>query len=217
MIVLAAAGACAGGGRSALDVITTRRSIRRFTSEKIPRETLIEIAEAGSLAPSAGNRQPWEFIIAKSPELIEKITQRLGWLGGPPEKERRPTAYIALLLEKSAASSWAHTASAGAALQNIQLAAWSRGIGSCCFGSIEREEVSRMLNVPDNLHLFVIIGLGFPAEAPVLREVDDSLRPCRDKEGKLHVPRKNPYEIVHLEGYGNRIVPAGKEGAPSPP
>lgn len=205
VLLLYSFGVSAASGNTTLDVIKSRRSIRRFTQEKIPRETLIRITGAGSLAPSAGNRQPWEFIIVNSPELIEYITPRLGWLGGPPEEESRPAAYIALLMEKGVSSSPAHTASAGAAFQNIQLAAWSKGIGSCCFGSIEREEVSRKLNVPDDLHLFVIIALGFPGEEPVLKDVEDSLRPFRDEEGTLHVPKKNPEEIMHFEKYGGKI------------
>ncbi len=197
-IILIPAAASHGAQKSVGEAITARRSIRRFKPEPIQRNKLIKITEAGNLASTAGNLQPWEFIIIDSAELTDKVFPRLGWLGGPPEEGQRPAAYIALLIDKNAMDSWSHVASAGAALQNIQLSAWGKGIGSCCFGSIERDAIAPILGIPDDFYLFVIIALGYPDENPVVKKADDSLRPYRDAEGILHVPKKPLRDILHF-------------------
>lgn len=180
-----------------MDVIMTRRSIRRFRPDPVDRETLRHIVKAGSYAPSGGNRQPWEFIVVNTPELVDQVYPRVRWLGGDPPVGQRPTAYIALLLQDGTR----HASSGGAAFQNMMLAAWERGVGSCCIGSIDRDQVNALLEVPPELHLFVILALGYPAEDPVVQETAESLRPTRDEHGVLHVPKRPLEDLIHFDRF----------------
>ncbi len=197
-------GAQGATSRSAGETITTRRSIRRFTPQPVPRQELIRIAEAGSLASTPGNLQPWQFIILDTPELTNKLFPLLRWLAQPPPEKQRPTAYIALLMDKDSLNSWDRVAAAGAAFQNMQLYAWGKGIGSCCLGSVQRDKAALLLEIPDHLHLFVVIALGYPDETPVAKKADDSLRPYRDEDGVLHVPKKPIEDMVHFGAFGER-------------
>ncbi len=113
-------------------------------------------------------------------------------------------------MDKKSMDSWSHVASAGAALQNIQLSAWGKGIGSCCFGSIKREEVLPMLEIPGDYYLFVIIALGYPDEKPVVKKADGSLSPYRNSEGILHVPKKPLRDILYFGKFGAEKHQAGK-------
>ncbi len=208
--VLVGLGIAAGSGRvygevsmTTNEVIMSRRSIRRFTREPIPGEILVRIVKAGHFAPTAGNRQPWSFILVDDPDQAEQLFPVLGWLGGAPDEAERPVAYIALLMETPAMDNWSHLVSAGSVLQNIQLAAWAEGIGSCAFGSIDRDRAVPLLQIPDTFHLLLIMALGYPAETPVVTEVDSSLRPQRDETGVLRVPKKNLDDVLHRGAFGH--------------
>lgn len=201
-VLMSAAPAALPETASAGDVILSRRSIRRFSRERVPRIRLEGAVRAGSLAAASGNIQPWQFIIIDEPEIKDGIFPLLGWLGGAPTRRQRPAAYIAMLMEKTAMDSWSQISSAGAAFQNIMLYAWAHGVGSCCFGSVRRDEASELLGIPEGYHLFVVIALGFPEEEPEVEEAGDSLRPYRDDEGVLRVPKRPLEEILHYGRFG---------------
>ena len=73
--------------------ITTRRSIRAFTDQEIPREDLIAIVDAGRLAPTGSNRQPWDFVVITEPETIAEIAKAAEWIG-------QAKAIIAIVLDE---------------------------------------------------------------------------------------------------------------------
>ena len=138
-----------------MDVILNRRTIRRFKQEGIPREDLVELVNAGRLAATAGNRQPWEFMIVDDPSLVKDLFASLGWLAGAPEEAQQPTAIIAVLLSNPK-DKWAAYADGGAAIQNMQLAAWEKGIGGCWIGSVAEDaddDVSAKRDDAGKLHV----------------------------------------------------------------
>jgi nitroreductase len=186
-----------------MEVILGRRTIRRFKSQAIDRATLKEIVNAGRLAATAGNRQPWEFVIVDDPALIEDVFKSLGWLGGSPADKQRPTALIAVLLANPQ-DKWSAYADGGAAIQNMQLAAWSKGIGGCWIGSIDAAPVRKMLKVPDDLKLFSILALGIPAETPVIEEAEDDVSAKRDDRGVLHVKKRKLDAVCHVNAFGKK-------------
>jgi nitroreductase len=186
-----------------MDVILNRRTIRRFKSQAIDRKTLKEIVNAGRLASTAGNRQPWEFVIVDDKSLIEDVFKSLGWLGGSPTDKQRPTALVAVLLANPQ-DKWSAYADGGAAIQNMQLAAWSKGIGGCWIGSIDAEPVRRMLKIPEELKLFSILALGIPAEKPVIEDADNDVSAKRDDAGVLHVRKRKLDAVTHWNAFGKR-------------
>jgi nitroreductase len=185
-----------------MDTILGRRTIRRFKPDAIAREDLIELVNAGRLAASAGNRQPWEFVIVDDTSLVKDCYDSLGWLAGAPEAAEAPTALIVVLLANPK-DKWSAYADGGAAVQNMQLAAWEKGIGGCWIGSVAVETVAKLLKVPDELKIFSVLALGYPAEEPVAEDADD-VSAKRDESGRLHVHKRKLDAICHVNRYGEK-------------
>jgi len=90
---------------------------------------------------------------------------------------------------------------AGAAIENILLAALGEGIGSCWIGSVEREKVRKILNIPPGYKIDSVIALGYPAEEPVLEEMKDSIKYWLDEKDVLHIPKRRLEDILHEDKF----------------
>ncbi len=166
------------------ELIKKRRTIRRFTQKKIDRDLLIKFIEHASLAPSGMNIQPWEFIIIDEDEICDKIFPNTAWAGylekeGPPPANEKPTAYIICLLNKNLKSPTL-THDISAAIENILLCATYEGIGSCWIGSINRERIREILNIPENYEIDSIIALGYPNQCSYIEKMKDSIKYWKD-------------------------------------
>jgi nitroreductase len=185
-------------------LIQTRRSIRKFEQKEVPLTTLMQICDDGRFAPSPHNLQPWEFIVIHDGEIRNKVFGHLEWLGGTPEIDEAPVAYIVLLMPRKYDKDWSCLASLGACCQNILLSAWFCGIGSCWIGSVQNQkELRKILMIPERLNIFSIVALGYPAEEPLIEGSEDSIKPYRDISGKIHVPKKALKPILHIDHYGS--------------
>lgn len=180
--------------------IKGRRSVRRYRKEPVPEEVLLKIIDAGRFAPSAGNKQPWEFVMVNKEGLVEKIFKNVAWLpaAGEPPQGRRPTAYIVVLGNPKIKEHY--QADLSAAIQNILLAAYAEGLGSCWIGSVNRENIYCLLKIPRSLDIFSLISLGYPDEGAVC-ENSPSTGVWKDEEGKVYVPKKPIDKIVHKNYY----------------
>lgn len=146
-----------------LDVIKSRRSIRRYTGEPVSEEDINRILEAGRWAPSANNSQPWEFIVLRSQETRNKLVSALPWGGFL----NQAALGIAVVIDETAST---HAVEDGAAAtQNVLLEAHSLGLGACwigSYGSPHEASARKALNVPRDKRLLSVIAIGHPAEAP---------------------------------------------------
>ncbi len=189
-----------------MEAIRNRRTIRRFLQKPISFEILEELVDAARLAPSGGNLQAWEFIVVDEPDLCESVFSTLAWaayLGpeGNTKEGERPVAYIISLNNKNF-KSVTPQADFGAAIENILLAAWDKGIGSCWIGSVQREKLAQILNLPQNYSIEYVVALGYPAEKAVVEEEKGDLKYWRDSQGMHHVPKRKLEDILHH----NRIL-----------
>ncbi len=188
------------------ELALSRRSIRRFTADRVPHDDLVELVRCAIAAPTAGNGQPWQFIIVEDAQTVRRINKNLGWLGGAPEESAQPRAHVVILLNNPE-KKWAFYADGGAAAANLCLAAAEKGIGACWIGSVNRDDLRALLHVPENLEIFSVVSLGYPAEKPETIEVDTLDKPSakRDETGRLIV-QKLPLEAVcHLGHYGQKL------------
>jgi len=187
---------------SLYELILSRRSIRQFKHEPVSRGILERLVNAARLAPSASNLQPLEFIVVDEDELRKKLFPCLRWAGyiapeGNPKQGHEPVAYIVVLVNlrvKDKEYEW----DVGAAVENIILAAWEEGIGSCWLLSVERNNVQEILKIPTNYKIDSVLALGYPDEKPVVEEMDGSLKYWKDKQECLHVPKRKLEDIVHF-------------------
>lgn len=190
---------------SLYDLIVSRRSIRQFRQEPIPREILRDLVNAGRLAPSAANRQPLEFLIVDMEDKKEQVFPCLKWAGyiapdGNPKPGQEPQAYIVVLVNigiREKGFEW----DSGAAIENMILAAWEKGIGSCWIISMEKERVKELLGVPDSHKVDSVLALGYPAETPVAEDLEDSIKYWKDDQGCLHVPKRKLEDVIRFNEF----------------
>jgi nitroreductase len=182
------------------EVIVKRRTIRRFQKKKVPYEVLEKCVNASRLAPSAANLQPCEYLVVDEEDLLNGVFGCLQWAGyisdGSPSSSQRPTAYIIVLINQEVKrEEFEHDV--GMAVENIILTAFEEGVGSCCFGSVERETLRKRLHIPQKYIIELVIALGYPHESPVLEPFENSVKYWKDKKGLLHVPKRNLKDILH--------------------
>jgi len=160
---------------SLLDTIFNRRSIRRYRSEPIPDEILRNILEAGRLAPSANNAQPWHFIVVTDPDLKLALSQ------GRWNTFIKDSAFTVVGCGEKG-NRWS-TIDVTIALQNMVMAAEAQGVGSCWIGDFSKPEIKEMLEIPGNLNVVALVAFGYPAEKPTPKT------------------KKSLEEIVHYEKF----------------
>ena len=145
--------------------VLERRSIRKYTDETVSEGDLEDLLKAAMAAPSAGNEQPWEFIIVRNEKDLEAIA------GISPYAKMLPGAPVAIIvcgdLEKEQFKGfWLQDCSA--AVENILIAAQNMGLGSVWLGMYPLEErvegIRRIFDLPENIIPFAVLPIGHPAE-----------------------------------------------------
>jgi len=145
---------------SFIDIVLSRRSIRRYEKQDIPKDVLDKILEAGRQAPSAGNKQPWRFIVLTDYDIKEKLSHGR-W--NTFVKDSVFTVVGCGYIGDEYGRKWS-TVDTSIALQNMVIAAWGLGIGSCWIGDFQEAEVKRLLNIPEDRKVIALVTFGYPAE-----------------------------------------------------
>jgi nitroreductase len=190
------------------EIIKNRRSVRRFSQEKLDRNLLIKLVDAARCAPSKANIQPLEYIIVDEPNVCRQLFETLSWAGHVrpkrnPQPDQRPTAYIVVLADTDITSD-AYVAAA-AAIENILLAATGSGIGSCWLGAVDRMKLLQILGIDEKYQIDSVIAIGKPAETPVQEDVaGDGTKYYLDEKDVMHVPKKPLKKILHFNRFGGK-------------
>jgi nitroreductase len=148
--------------------IVTRRSVRNYEKKDIPNEFIGQMLEAATRAPTAGNIQPWEFIVVKDIEIKKELA--LAALKQRFIEEAPVLIIICANLEKSAdkygerGKSLYCIQDTAAAIENMLLTAHSLGLGTCWVGAFEEDEVRKILKIPQKLKPVALITVGFSRE-----------------------------------------------------
>jgi nitroreductase len=179
------------------DVLEKRRTIRFYKQEKVESDLLRKLMEAARLAPCGGNMQRLRYIIvSEDQETVRRVFEQTAWAAfvkpkrSPEWGKNAPLAFIVLTSAK-ADSDTVH-ADAGAAVQNMQLAATDLGLGCCWIGSFNRAETAKILKLPDGAAAVYLVAVGWPAEAYPVSEAaveGDSIKYYLDDDDRLHVPK----------------------------
>jgi nitroreductase len=187
------------------DIILKNRSYRRFYQD-IPIDigTLRGFVDLARLSASGSNKQPLKFYISNDSIKNEKIFSCLAWAGylkdwpGPVRGER-PSAYIIILGDKEISSSFG--CDHGIAAQSILLGAAESGFGGCMIGSIKKDSLQRLLELPDRYEILLVLALGKPKETIVIEKVgpEGNIKYYRDKDEVHHVPKRELDEIIIIK------------------
>ena len=153
-----------------LEAIKGRRSVRSFRPDPIPEKDLRTILEAAVMAPSAGNCQPWEFVIVREEERKRRLAEAAH--GQDFIAEAPVVVVVCANVPRSSARDGRRgeglycIQDTAAAVQNMLLTAHSLGYGTCWIGSFEDEEVARVVEAPRGVRPVAVIPIGRPAEKP---------------------------------------------------
>lgn len=153
------------------EAIRGRKSIREFKPDKVDERDLSKILDAGRLAPSAGNCQPWEFVVVKNANIKQRLAT------AALEQSFLAEAPVVLVI----CANILRTASCygergknlyciqdtAAAAQNIHLAAHALGYGTCWVGAFDEVAVAKAIDAPAEVRPVAIIPIGRPAEKPM--------------------------------------------------
>jgi len=174
------------------EAIKNRRSIRAFTSEEVSEEEVKRLIDAARWAPSAGNIQPWDFIIVRDAKIKRRLV-----IAALDQTfiEEAPVVIVVCADESQSSMGYGSRGltlyclqDTAAAIQNMLLAAYALGLGTCWIGAFHEEEARQALKIPLGVRPVAIIPVGHPAEKPNAP------------------PKKSIREIVHHEIYGRKIA-----------
>ncbi len=148
----------------AMEAILTRRSIRKYTKQPVSDEVLKELLEAAMCAPSAGNRQPWCFVIINDRKIMNEIPKYHVY----SQMLREAAVAILVCCDINLGDKGFGVEDCSAATQNILLAAHAKGLGAVWLGIYPEEAAvtatKKLLNLPEHIIPISLISIGYPAE-----------------------------------------------------
>lgn len=148
-----------------MNAILNRKSIRKYTTAHVSKETVEELLRAGMAAPSAGNEQPWEFVVLRDKEIMKKITEV------HPYSKMLLNTDVAIVVcgdvEKEVFKGlWVQDCAA--ATENILISVEDKGLGAVWLGVYPVEDrveaIKKLLGLPSSVTPFSIIPIGYPDE-----------------------------------------------------
>ena len=170
-----------------LDLLRTRRSIRKYKNKAIEKEKVDTILKAALLAPSSRKRRPWEFVVVPDKEMLQTLSQcresSAKFLGAAP-------LAIVVAADPEVCDVWIEDCSIAAII--MQLTAHSLGLGSCWIQVRERftskqekteDYIKKALGIPETYHVECIVAVGYPGEEKKSYDDKDLL------EEKIHSER----------------------------
>ena len=146
------------------EAIRTRRSIRKYRPEPIPDEKLEIILEAARLAPSAGNRQPWCFIVAQNADRKKALAE----VANNQTFLKDAAAIVVAVGDPEASARW-HEKDTMTALEHMVLAATALGYGTCWIGAFDEDAAKRLLRIPAKMKVVALLPIGVPGEKPAAK------------------------------------------------
>ncbi|MEO0095308.1 MAG: nitroreductase family protein [candidate division WOR-3 bacterium] len=186
------------------ETIKWRRSIRKFARQKIEREKLLRILEAGRLAPSSSNRQAWHFIVVDDEDLIKQIPEKvvigtksiISWVKDAPLVivgcyTKAVTHFVAGLYGREN-----HLIDITIAMTHMVLEATEMGIGTCYIGWFNEKHLKKILKIPERYRIAMLIAMGYPSEPSTSEGIG----------GIKQRPRKDLKEIVSYNEWGKSLL-----------
>ena len=147
------------------EAIKNRYSCRSYKTEPVPEEKLKKVLEAARLAPSAHNEQEWKFVVVKNLEKRREVSEA----AGQSFIAEAPVIIAAVATDPEHIMSSgvpAYAVDLAIAVEHMALQAVEEELGTCWIGAFGQEEVKKVLNIPDEYKVVVLMPLGFSADKP---------------------------------------------------
>lgn len=156
-----------------LELIRSRQSDRKYLERAVEKEKIGRIIEAGRMAPSACNAQPWKFIVVDDPVLLRELSEAASarLLGMNGFVNQSPMQIVVVRENPNFSSKVGATIKnkdyslidIGIACENICLMAEAEGLGSCMIGWFDEKKVKKLLGIPASKRVELLITIGYPA------------------------------------------------------
>jgi nitroreductase len=152
-----------------MDVMTaikTRRSIRAYRDKPIEDEKLEAVLEAGRLAPSAGNRQEWKYVVVKDKALRGKL---IDVANGQRFVGQAPAVIVACAVQTDhvmPCGELSYPVDVAISVDHMTLAAVDQGLGTCWIGAFKQDEVKKLLGIPEEVRVVALLPIGYPDVSP---------------------------------------------------
>ena len=178
------------------------RTYRRFKQTEVPKEYILEALDMARIGSCGMNAQKLRYIAVLDKDTVAKMQPLVKWAGflpkelGTPKDDECPTAFIAILRDKNAGGFI--NVDIGIAANTIVTSLWEKGVGSCMLGSVNVAEAEKLLEVPDDLSLRLVIALGYPDHESHIVSVTDDLKYRMDENKDYLVPKLNFDEVVKI-------------------
>lgn len=171
------------------EAIHKRKSARAYEATPVSKETLGVVLEAGSLAPSAKNIQPWHFIVVTDKNKRKRLSK-----GTYAKFLSEVPAVIVLCGDEEASPDW-YIVDVALAGENMVLAATNEGLGTCWVGSFDEKDVQNQLGIPANMRVVALMAIGYAKEKEsIARRILSRVQ-----------RRKSLNEITSWEMYGQAL------------
>lgn len=155
------------------EVVKSRRDIRKYRNQPVPEEKLEKLYEALRLAPSGNNHQPYKFVFIRDSKLKKQLVEE----ACHQESFKDAAVIMVACCEKGREFDTA------IAVDHMTLAATNEGLATCWVGWCERDKIKKMLNIPANMEVPIIVPIGYADESPAAR------------------PRKSLSELICVDTY----------------
>ena len=152
-----------------MDVMTaikTRRSIRAYKDKPIEDEKLEAVLEAGRLAPSASNLQEWKYVVVKDKALRGKLVDAAN---GQRFVGQAAAVIVACAVQTDhvmPCGELSYPIDVAISVDHMTLAAVEQGLGTCWIGAFRQDEVRRLLGIPEEVRVVVLLPIGYPDVSP---------------------------------------------------
>jgi len=162
---------------SFLDLVNKRYSVRNYKTTPVPQEKVIRCIEAARLAPSACNSQPWKFIIADEPELVNELAKAAfeGLLDFNHFAFKAPVLVLIVSERENLSAKFGSIVKKknftlmdiGIAAEHFCLQAAEEGLGTCIIGWFNEKKVKKILSIPKLKRVELVITVGFSADEKI--------------------------------------------------
>lgn len=158
----------------------TRQSVRGYLDKPVAHEDVVKCVEAARLAPSACNSQPWKMVVVDDPAMLPPLAEAISPEGKPINRFVHQVPVLVVVVEEEAVLAPGVSAEYkprwvgidnGSAIEHFCLQAAELGLGSCIMGSFDEKQVKKLLQVPEDRTIKVIIALGYPADETIRTKV----------------------------------------------
>ena len=147
------------------EAIQNRFSVRAYLDKPVEAEKLARVLEAARLAPSAGNRQEWRFVVVQDAETRNQLMEAAN---GQAFVGQAPVVIAACAEGEQhvmTCGQLSYPIDVAIALEHVALAATEEGLGTCWIGAFKEDEVKKVLGIPEGVRVVEIMPLGYPAGA----------------------------------------------------